>query len=85
MIWLAALIIAIAVKSEIVVPISPISYNSNARKNHFFGYLCVDCNEKDAFHKKYDVHNLLGLADGISDLLEQWLIIKHKENDEQGN
>ena len=72
-------------KSEIVVPISPISYNSNARKNHFFGYLCVDCNEKDAFHKKYDVHNLLGLADGISDLLEQWLIIKHKENDEQGN
>lgn len=72
-------------KSEIVVPISPISYTSNERKNHFYGYLCVDCNETDGFHKKYDVHNLLGIADGVSDLLEQWLIIKHKENDQQTN
>ncbi|QOD59367.1 hypothetical protein H9I45_08245 [Polaribacter haliotis] len=69
-------------KSELVVPISPISYNTNERKNHFFGYLCVDCNEIEGFHKKYDVHNLLGLADGISDLLEQWLILKIKENGE---
>jgi|GEM_PF-2523118 len=70
-------------KSEIVVPISPISYKSNERKNHFYGYLCVDCDETDAFHKKYDTHNLLGLADGISDLLEQWLKLKFIEDDNQ--
>lgn len=70
-------------KSEIVVPISPISYSSNTRKNHFFGYLCIDCNERDGFHKKYDVHNLLGLADGISDLLDKWLTLKHEENEER--
>ncbi len=72
-------------KSEIVVPISPILFKSDERKNLFFGYLCVDCNEIDGFHKRYDVHNLLGLADGMSDLLEQWLQIKINEDDKQTN
>lgn len=72
-------------KSEIVVPISPISFTSDTRKNHFFGYLCVDCDEINGFHKKYDMHNLLGVADGLSDLLEQWLTLKYKENEEQAD
>lgn len=71
-------------KSEIVVPISPLLYNSPDRKQNFFGYLAVDCDEIDAFHKKYDAENLLGVADGIYDLLEKWYLIKIKNN-EQSN
>lgn len=70
-------------KSEIVVPISPILHNSEKRKNHFYGFLCVDCDEKDAFHKKYDTSNLIGIADGLSDLLNIWVTIKNKEQNGQ--
>lgn len=70
-------------KSEIVVPISPLLYNTENRKEHFFGYLCVDCDELDGFHRKYDIENLMGIADGIYDLLEKWYLIKINENNEQ--
>jgi len=57
-------------KSEIVVPIAPTLHSGNSRAKYFFGYLCVDCNEENAFHKKYDVGMIQGVADGLSDLLK---------------
>jgi hypothetical protein len=56
-------------RSELVVPITPIEPNNIDRKKQFLGYLCVDCNEEDAFHSKYDVSLLKGVADGIFDII----------------
>lgn len=57
-------------RSEIVVPIAPILHPSNERRKDFFGYLCVDCDQENGFHKKYDVGMIQGVADGLSDLLK---------------
>ena len=59
-------------KSEVVVPISPFLSHSAERKATFFGYLCIDCDGVDSFHKKYDVRMLLGIGDGIYDLLKKY-------------
>lgn len=57
-------------RSELVVPITPIETEGN-RVKQFLGYLCVDCNEEDAFHSKYDTNMLKGVADGIYDIIQQ--------------
>ena len=58
-------------KSELVVPITPVTTLANTeRKKQFLGYLCVDCNETDSFHNKYDVEMLKGVADGIFDIIK---------------
>lgn len=58
-------------KSEIVVPITPLIIDQNAdRKSQFLGYLCIDCDHVNAFHYKYDVEMLKGVADGIYDILD---------------
>ncbi len=57
-------------KSEIVVPISPLNSTLDDRLKEFMGYLCVDCNEENAFHSKYDVGTLRGVADGVYDLVK---------------
>lgn len=57
-------------KSEIVVPISPLNTTASDRLKEFMGYLCVDCNEENAFHPKYDVGTLRGVADGVYDLIK---------------
>jgi len=56
-------------RSELVVPITPIETNVQ-RNKQFLGYLCVDCNEEDAFHSKYDTNMLKGVADGIYDIIK---------------
>jgi hypothetical protein len=58
-------------KSEIVVPISPLLTFEEDRKKQFIGYLCVDCNNENAFHEKYDIEMLKGIADGIFDIIEK--------------
>ena len=60
-------------KSEIVVPISPLVCENNSRNQEFLGYLCVDCDTEYAFHRKYDVEMLQGIADGIYDILKNHL------------
>lgn len=58
-------------KSELVVPITPVTTGTNVeRKKQFLGYLCVDCNEIDSFHNKYDIEMLKGVADGIFDIIK---------------
>ncbi len=58
-------------KSELVVPITPVATLKNTeRKKQFLGYLCVDCNETDSFHNKYDIELLKGVADGIFDIIK---------------
>lgn len=57
-------------RSELVVPIAPIDLKNAERKKQFLGYLCVDCNEEDAFHIKYDIGMLKGIADGIFDIIQ---------------
>jgi hypothetical protein len=57
-------------RSELVVPIAPIDLDNSERRKQFLGYLCVDCNEVDAFHLKYDVAMLKGVADGIFDIIK---------------
>jgi hypothetical protein len=57
-------------RSEVVVPITPIVVIGGGRKKQFLGYLCVDCDSEDAFHDKYDVEMLRGVADGIYDLIK---------------
>jgi hypothetical protein len=59
-------------RSEIVVPIATFADNENLNKKDLYGFLCVDCKEENAFHKKYDVGMLQGVADGLSDLLKLW-------------
>ncbi|MDD2411792.1 MAG: hypothetical protein PHR79_02635 [Bacteroidales bacterium] len=59
-------------KSEIVVPIAPTLNSDNDRKKEFYGYLCVDCDEENGFHKKYDSGMIQGVADGLSDLIKIW-------------
>lgn len=57
-------------KSELVVPITPLGIDSSKRMYNFLGYLCVDCDEEDAFHPKYDTQMIKGVADGIFDIIK---------------
>ena len=57
-------------KSELVVPIVPLDSSKIDLKKQFLGYLCVDCSEEDAFHNKYDIGMLKGVADGIYDVIQ---------------
>jgi len=57
-------------RSEIVVPLAPIEIPDTERKKQFLGYLAVNCNNEFAFHKKYDVNMLRGIADGIYDIIK---------------
>lgn len=57
-------------KSELVVPITPLEIDPKDVKQNFLGYLCVDCNEEEAFHSKYDTQMLKGVADGIYDIIK---------------
>lgn len=59
-------------KSEVVVPISTHLYSDNSSKKELYGFLCIDCDEENAFHKKYDVGMIQGVADGLSDILKLW-------------
>lgn len=54
--------------SELVIPIVPIVPNSDGNLD-CHGFLCVDCDVKGAFHSKYDIALLEGVADGIYDLI----------------
>ena len=51
-------------RSELVVPI--ISIES---KNPLIGFICVDSDETEVFHEKYDSALMQGVADGIYDLI----------------
>ncbi|CAM1347627.1 hypothetical protein [Tenacibaculum halocynthiae] len=67
-------------KSEVVIPICPFYDKSNERINNLYGFLCIDCNEKNGFHKKYDPGMLIGICDGIYDILEKWYKINNNGN-----
>ena len=57
-------------KSELVVPITPLEMDGSKRIYNFLGYLCIDCDEEDAFHSKYDTQMIKGVADGIFDIIK---------------
>lgn len=63
-------------RSELVVPITPLEISDDNRIFNFLGFLCVDCNEEDAFHSKYDTQMLKGVADGIYDIIK----LKYSKN-----
>ena len=54
--------------SEIVVPIIPLE-NKNQDKYKILGFICVDSNKINCFTEKYDTAILLGVADGIYDII----------------
>ncbi|MEZ4788406.1 MAG: hypothetical protein R2811_00120 [Flavobacteriales bacterium] len=56
-------------RSEIVVPITPIIPDEEGTPKQFLGFMCVDCNAENGFHKKYDAQLLRGVADGLFDLV----------------
>ena len=58
-------------KSEIVVPIIPLS-NETDREYNLFGFICVDSPQKNSFDDNYDLAILQGVADGIYDIIQQW-------------
>jgi hypothetical protein len=62
-------------KSELVVPIYPLDVPSKTNVQ-FIGYLCVDCNEEEAFNVSYDMTMVKGVADGIFDLMKQHKIAR---------
>ena len=53
-------------RSEIVCPIIPIIFKD--KLYNLVGFICVDCDKKDAFDTIYDNHILSGVSDGIYDL-----------------
>ncbi len=55
-------------KSELVLPIIPIENKPDGKYN-LVGFLCVDSDETDVFHEKYDPAMLQGVADGIYDII----------------
>lgn len=58
-------------KSEIVVPIIPLS-NETPREYSLFGFICVDSPKTSSFDGHYDLAILQGVADGIYDIIQQW-------------
>ena len=63
----------ITYRSELVVPILPISFDSK-KKPEMLGFVCVDSRKYYRFTAGYDLAILNGLADGIYDAT-----IKHRE------
>ncbi len=55
--------------SELVYPIIPYSWDRNTNNSDCMGFICVDCNSKNAFDDKYDVAIISGVADVIYDLI----------------
>lgn len=53
-------------KSELVCPIIPLI--SKGKVFNIVGFICVDCDKKNAFDSKYDTFILSGVADGMYDL-----------------
>lgn len=65
-------------KSEIVVPIIPLS-NEADRQYSLFGFICVDSPQKNSFDNNYDLAILQGVADGIYDVIQQWSLRKTQQ------
>lgn len=55
-------------KSELVVPIIPLESLTD-NKYQLIGFICVDSDETEVFHEKYDSALIQGVADGIYDLI----------------
>ena len=57
-------------KSEIVAPIAPL--NSSDPTKELIGFICVDNSEQEPFLEKYDTHLLLGVTDGVYNLMKSF-------------
>lgn len=56
-------------KSELVYAIVPVK-NDEDHRHDLAGFLCVDCDRKDAFdEKRYDIPMIEGIVDGIYDII----------------
>lgn len=55
--------------SELVYPIIPYTWDKTSNNFDCIGFICIDCNYKNAFDNKYDVGIISGVADGIYDLI----------------
>lgn len=56
-------------KSQLVAPVMPIG---ESEKQHIRGFFCVDCAECNAFNEAYDPDLLLGIADGLFNILKKY-------------
>jgi len=56
-------------KSELVYPLIPHQGDRKANNYECIGFICVDCEVKNAFDDKYDVAIISGVADGIYDTI----------------
>jgi hypothetical protein len=70
-------------RSTIVAPICP-SLGEDRNADKLLGFLCLDSNSENKFHEKYDVELLIGCADGIFNVLNQFLE-KFPKNNIQNN
>lgn len=59
-------------KSTIVVPICP-AISSKRTQANLIGYLCLDCSRMGAFKKHYDIELMEGVADGLYNLVSQYV------------
>jgi hypothetical protein len=67
---------ALSYKSEIVVPIIPITRKLPNSYN-LLGFICVDCEIEDKFADElYSSAILEGVADGLYDVIEKYMTIK---------
>lgn len=57
-------------KSTIVVPLCPLSRNSDIDKG-LRGYLCIDSPNSNVFNEAYDVEILRGVADGLYNKIDK--------------
>ncbi|MBL8010515.1 MAG: hypothetical protein JNJ64_07905 [Flavobacteriales bacterium] len=58
-------------KSEIVVPIRPLHQDLN-EDAVIYGFLCVDSPATNKFNHTYDVGIMLGVADGVYDIIDRY-------------
>ena len=58
-------------ESELVYPIVPIHTDSSNHENaiEIWGFICIDCNERNKLINKYNPHLIAGVADGIYDVI----------------
>lgn len=62
-------------KSELVAPIMPIK---ESEKQLIKGFFCVDCVNSNAFNDKYDPDLVLGIADGLFNILKKYTRLLNK-------
>lgn len=69
-------------QSELVYPIRTI--RRERRNQEMCGFLCVDCNKKNAFKEtKYDIPMIEGVVDGIYDVILKRITVNQQPNQDE--